>query len=279
MTTSTPPEDQLTERLHRLTDTIDGPVPTAAVVRRGRAAVRRKRVIGTAAALSVFTAAGVLSVTSGLLSHPEDRERLAGPATSPSASSTPTHGKTNGKKDDQKPSKTSRASTTWCNGGTRAYQARLRRYGPTLATYRDLVAEHLDPQQQHLQKEVTGGDINTAKGCVLDALGTKLGWTNAGEDGLGMVVVEVTTDWRTAQTNLAHGGWHPASSLPAGAARAYVADYQGGTAVAVTRSDGTTVALDAARLFGNNSVTPVTSMDVTTDELLATAADPRFQLP
>ena len=94
-----------------------------------------------------------------------------------------------------------------------------------------------------------------------------------------MVMVEVTTDWRGSQIRLAHGGWQPAGSLPAGAVRAYVAEYPGGTAVAVTRTDGTTVALDAARLFGNNSVTPVTSMDMTADELLTTAADPRFQLP
>jgi hypothetical protein len=114
---------------------------------------------------------------------------------------------------------------------------------------------------------------------VLNGLVAQLGWTSAGDDGLGMVSVEVTTDWQGAQTRLAHGGWQPAGSLPAGAVRAYVTGDSDGIAVAVTRADGTTVALDAERLWGNNSVTPVAHMDVTTDELLATAADPRFQMP
>jgi hypothetical protein len=93
-----------------------------------------------------------------------------------------------------------------------------------------------------------------------------------------MVSVQVTTEPRKA-LDLANSAWQPADSLPAGAESAYVKDYAGGIAAAVTRPDGTTVALYAAKLFGNNSVTPVTSMDVTTDELLATAADPRFQFP
>ena len=32
-------------------------------------------------------------------------------------------------------------------------------------------------------------------------------------------------------------------------------------------------------LFGNNSLTPVSSLDLTVDQLLAAAADPRFTLP
>jgi hypothetical protein len=283
MTTSTPHEEQLTERLHNLADTVDGPVPTAALVRRGRARVRRKRVIGTAAALSVVTAAGVLGATSGLLGRPEAGQRLVGPATSPSASVTPTHGKTNGttngKKEHKGQSERTGSSTTWCNDGIEAYHAKLRKYGPTLATYRDVVAEHLDPEQQHVDQKTSSIQAGTGKDCVIDALGTRLGWTSPGDEGLGMVGVEVTRDWRGSQIRLAHGGWHAAGSLPTGAVRAYVAPYPGGTAVAVTRTDGTTVALDAARLFGNNSVTPVASMDMTADELLTTAADPRFQLP
>src|SRR4051794_13077384 len=80
MTTPTSHEDQLIERLHSLADTIDGPVPTAALARRGRAAVRRNRILGTAAALSVLTCTGVLGVGSGLLGHSGDPQALTGPA-------------------------------------------------------------------------------------------------------------------------------------------------------------------------------------------------------
>jgi hypothetical protein len=273
MSTSTSHEDHLAERLHHLADTIDGPVPTAAVVRRGRGAVRRNRVLGTAAALSVFTTAGVLGATSGLLGHHGDGQRFA--AGSPKTSAAKTHGRRDGKK----PSPRKTPSTPWCERGIQAYHAGLQKYGGTLTTYRNLVVEDLDPQRQHLEASASDVQASTGKGCALDGLGTKLGWTSAGDDGLGMVRVEVTTDWSQAQIYLAHGAWRPAGSLPAGAVDAYVADYDGGIAVAVTRADGTTVALDAALLFGNNSVTPVASMDLTAGELLVTAADPRFQMP
>ena len=56
--------------------------------------------------------------------------------------------------------------------------------GQLLKDYRDVIAEHLDPDGTHLQKKPD----NLQSG---DGLGTKLGWTIPGEEGLGMVEVFV----------------------------------------------------------------------------------------
>jgi hypothetical protein len=285
MTAPTHDEERLTERLHALTATIDGPAPTAAVLRRGRASVRRTRLLGATAALSVLATAGVLGAASGLLSHSARTQRPGGAAGSPQTSVAPATGH-HGSKQAAKKAGKQPAVETWCNQvGPQRAREEDRRYGSTRAGYADLVIEHLDPHQLHLNKSQGGGDT-TGRNCALLALDTNLGYTSPGDDGLGVVRVEVTTASASRQLHIGlwqarppAGGWHPAASIPSGAVRAYVKEGSDDTAVVVIRADGTLVELDAERLWGNNSLTPVTHMDITVDQLLETAADPRFQLP
>lgn len=154
---------------------------------------------------------------------------------------------------------------------------------PSLRSYRTILAEHLDPKDQHLDPTITNVQTGSAPGCGITALGTKLGWTVPGQDGKGMVQVEVVdlADGRMlTQVHLAHRGWRkvPVAGLP-GAVVAYAVEYDGGAAVAVTREDGLTVAIDADHLFGNNATVPVRGFELTVDDLLEAAADPGFQMP
>jgi hypothetical protein len=163
-------------------------------------------------------------------------------------------------------------------GASEGSAARMRLH-PELRTYRAIVARHLDPDEQHLDRKVTNQQSNSGK-CGLLALGTKLGWKVEGEDGLGMVEVEVSDGINNgSQVGLLHGGWSPVQLDRPGVKRAKVAEYPEGTAVAVTRTDGLTVWIHAAELFGNNSQLPISGFDFSTEDLLDTAADPEFTLP
>jgi hypothetical protein len=153
------------------------------------------------------------------------------------------------------------------------------RVAPWLDSYRDIVARHLDPGEQHLQQEVSGVQYGGSPGCGFSALGTKLGWTVAGEDGQGMVQVEVTRSTRDSQVSMSSDHWETVPSDLPGVAKAEVARDGGRTAVLVTRDDGLVVGIIADPLFGNNSTTPVSGFDLAADALVATAADPDFALP
>ncbi|GAA1762037.1 hypothetical protein GCM10009795_005580 [Nocardioides hankookensis] len=283
-------DDLLAERLHALVESIDVVDPAQEVLRRGRNEVRRRRAIGTAAAGSVLAIGAVAAATA-----------LIGPshsAESPTATAAPSRSVAASKPSPPAATKAV-VPERWMTGcptnKERAnlksdyYKQRDRVLRAFVVHSRALLAEHLDPQGEHLQKESaleqTGGQTSEGPNCVLTGLGHKFGW-KAGSQGLGMIQLEVTTDWANANVRLHHemgedGGvlWQPAPSVPQGAVRAFVAEYPGGTAVAVTRPDGITVAVDAANLFGNNSVTPVAGTGLTTAQLLSAAADPEFALP
>ena len=144
--------------------------------------------------------------------------------------------------------------------------------------YRDIVAQHLDPAGQHLDARA-GNVQSSGSECDMSDLGTKIGWSVPGEDGLGEVQVEVTTDWRSSQIALAHDGWLDAKPKVPGVVRAWSVKYDGGFAVAVTREDGLTVVLSADELFGNNSLTGISGFPFSPDDLFETAVDPAFTLP
>ncbi len=274
--TTTPQDEELTDRLHQLTATIDGPVAPAELVRRGRAKVMRRRVVSAAAVLSVVGVAGVVVAATGLGGDRAAARHDPGFAVAPTAtvSSKAAPSPPAAPTCDPMAQVTLGAGSVPQGGGL----PRTLQFTPVLNGYRDVLVQHLDPQQRHVEEvqNVQGGSDGS---CAITSLGTKLGWKVPGEAGLGVVQVEVTTAWKDAQTHLAHDGWRPADSLPAGAVSGYVAEYDGGTAVAVTREDGTTVALDANTLFGNNSTTPLSGMQLTVDQLLETAADPGLALP
>lgn len=154
-----------------------------------------------------------------------------------------------------------------------------------LMTYRTVLAEHLDPSGEHLQQrpdnEQSGGG-----GSQGDYLGTKLGWSVPGDDGLGMVQVGV------ANSRAALDGWWacgPLADDPAwtcGAEqqvgdtgdRAWVAR-QGDKVQVVVEQGGTWVLLNVDPLFGNNSLTPVASLSFPEEDLIEVGRDRRIQLP
>lgn len=150
---------------------------------------------------------------------------------------------------------------------------------PWLLSYRDILARHLDPQGRHLERRVANFQGRGSPECGFDELGTKLGWSVAGEDGLGMVQVEVGENRRDSQVGMTFDAWDEVRSGLPGVERAESAGDGDRVAVLVTRTDGLVVGIIADPLFGNNALTPVSGFDFTVRELVATAADPEFALP
>jgi hypothetical protein len=265
-------DDELADRLHRATDPIDSPVAPDDLVRLGRAAVRRRRGRTVAAALSVAVLAVGVGGGAALLGGQDGRDDSTQAADQSSAMPSPV----------ATSAVAPTAAPPSCTISSAGPAFRPSDYDDALAGYRAILVAHLDPGGDHLGKvdNVQGSD----RCGTVDGLGTKLGWSSPGVSGLGVVQIEVNRGWRDSQIHLAHDGWRPAATVPAGAVRAFVLEYDGGLAaagglaVAVTRPDGITIALDANSLFGNNSTVPTSGMDFSVDQLLQTAADPGFQL-
>lgn len=150
---------------------------------------------------------------------------------------------------------------------------------PVLRSYRDIVARHLDPRGEHLERRVSNVQAGGSAACGFDGLGTKLGWHVAGQDGQGMVQVEVSASRRESQIGLTFDAWDGLRSGARGVEKAEVAGDGSRFAVLVTRTDGLVVGILADPLFGNNSLTPVSGFDFEVSDLIETAADPEFALP
>lgn len=149
-----------------------------------------------------------------------------------------------------------------------------------LTSYRDILARHLDSRDRHLERRVTNIQGGGSPECGFEVLGTKLGWSVPGEDGLGMVQVEVSRSRRDSQVQKSLDRWSLLSvtGMP-GIERAEAAHDGDRFAVLVTRDDGVVVGIIADPLFGNNSSTPVSGFGFDVDDLLVAAADPEFALP
>ncbi|MEU0266566.1 hypothetical protein [Nocardioides sp. NPDC006303] len=148
---------------------------------------------------------------------------------------------------------------------------------PVLQKYRDVLAEHLDPAGEHLDETVSnmqGGEAGSGR-----TIGTKLGWTVEGEDGLGMVQLAVGSGWDGVGFLCDDPGWTCEDVDHPGAKEARVATYGNARTYAVERSDGTVVAITLDSLFGNNSTIPVSGVDLGEKEVMAAAADPRLVVP
>ena len=67
-----------------------------------------------------------------------------------------------------------------------------------LAAWQVILAEHLDPGWKHLVKydRKTNGNVQAgSNGGAITSLGSKYGWHNDGEAGLGMLQISVNADW------------------------------------------------------------------------------------
>jgi len=241
----------LEERLQRVA--LAAPLPPgtpADDVARGRHRLRRRRAVITSGALVAVGLVGAVVVT---LPGPD---RALPPATAPGATATDPAGRPT----DPAPARPDDRSTpTAPTGDTRSTRE-------LLSAYREVLADHLDPSEEHLQAEP---DNTQTSGR---GLGTKLGWTNAGEPGLGVIEVFVSADW-SQQWYLTCKDGQSCQPLVVGRIRAQVLREDGTTWVGVQRADGSVAVVSASDLFGNNSSIPVTEMDVSEADLARTAAD------
>lgn len=140
-----------------------------------------------------------------------------------------------------------------------------------LQDYRDVVAEHIDPAGTHLQKKPD--NLQSGGG-----LGTKLGWTMPGQEGLGMVEVFVGSGWNGFVGASCGEPEVRCSNRTVDGIEARIIEWDGSSSVVV---DGPqeTVAITVNSLFGNNSLIPLEGMDIPLDDLVRAAADERLTPP
>lgn len=264
----------LSDLLHDLVDT-GTPVDPAADVARGRRRLRRRGTVvagGSALGLLAIAGAGIGLVHAAhrgpaYAGSPTDPTTVAvAPTTAPpTAPSSPSSGP-------------SAAASTTTPSLPRDPHARLQ-------VWRDVVADHLDPADVHLQKAPSSIQSGSS-GKDAQTLGTKLDWSG-GAHGHGMV--EVTGygggDWSTLGAFGDWGcpagildqqpGWHCfPEAPPTGAVKAVYATYPGGRAAAVEHADGTIVVLDVDQSFGNNGTIDTEPIRLSRHALIETAADP-----
>jgi hypothetical protein len=144
------------------------------------------------------------------------------------------------------------------------HQASVNFDSPTLQTYHDVLAEHLDPTGQLLR---FAQNVQSGSGTY----GTKLDWNHG-----GMLEISVSTSWRTSDWNAYPPG--PGERFTYDGHQARVLVDGSDIWVAVQHDDGEVVMLLASPSFGNNG-TSTASLDLTQDQLLAAAADERLELP
>ncbi|HEX3930073.1 MAG TPA: hypothetical protein VHW64_05185 [Nocardioides sp.] len=133
-----------------------------------------------------------------------------------------------------------------------------------LQTYRDVLAQHLDPGGTRL------GPVNGQLGGT-GSFGTKLDWNHGGE-----LMIVAGTAWDRFEGFYGPDVRVTPTTFHGDAAR--TTTYQGDLIVSVRHPDGTIVTLVASSSFGNNG-TSASSLDLTTRQLLAAAADRRIVLP
>jgi hypothetical protein len=139
-----------------------------------------------------------------------------------------------------------------------------------LQQYRNVLAEHIDPSGTHLQRKP--GNLQSGGG-----LGTKLGWTLPGQDGLGLVQIFAGKGW-DGFVGASCGSGAECSETTVDGVTAQIVKWDGTTSVVVERADGT-VAISINALFGNNSLVPVEGMDIPIADLVRAAADERITQP
>jgi hypothetical protein len=231
-------------------------VPVADDLARGRAGVRRTR----------FTVAGAAVATAGALAGVA---LLAAPDSGPGGATVPEPAA------PSTPAYTEKVLTPVAPEDLPGYQPDNN---AVLQQWRDVLAEHLDPGGTHLEKKPSneqagGGESGST------SLGTKLAWTVPGEDGMGMVQIAVHSARELAYWECAEPGWSCSDAHAPGDLTAELAEHDGIREVLVEHADDHYVQLTVDTLFGNNSLVPVSGIDLTTPDLLAAAADPRLAFP
>lgn len=263
----------LEDRLHLLASRVAPPaVPVREDLLRGRRRRRRTRlVVAGGAALAVGVVGVASTVVPDLVSAgpgPGITGTTASPTVAPSSTS-PTGGPAVVEREVE-PSDVPLFERPGLGGGGMAEitgDEALRRY-------RQVLVDHLDPTEEHLDAAVSNRQSGGST-----SLGTKLGWSNDGESGLGMVQVSVNAGWDVVDHWQCGSGWDCRDVTAPGGRPGQVAVHDGVTDVAVEHTDGTVAIITVDALFGNNSTVPVSGIDLGEDVLAAAAADERLSLP
>jgi hypothetical protein len=158
----------------------------------------------------------------------------------------------------------------------------------------DSAVEHFDPQRSHLPEESSGfygSGIGDKEG-----VGTKLSWTVSGESGEGMLYVAVTGPGYVSADEYALEGFAGLATeleladfarreLPGTDEQGWVAEgvQTGGfgdlvLGVVYERADGSLVGVGAYSMFGNNSLEPVSTMNVDLRQAAAFVTDPDLRI-
>jgi hypothetical protein len=154
----------------------------------------------------------------------------------------------------------------------------------------EIAAKHFDPERAHLPEasENSGGGGGEHGWLV----SSKLDWKVPGESGLGMLHVVVTTPgfaegeyaefdvaWRIGCEDIAECSYQTVASTgdevlvaPADPERNLV------LGVMYQRPDGSFAGVGVYDLFGNNSLEPVSSVDITLEQAIAFVTDPALQV-
>lgn len=140
------------------------------------------------------------------------------------------------------------------------------------------VQDVLDPGGVHLDYASDGLVGGTDEAGV--SLGIKLGWTDPGAPGQGMVQVEVSTLGGGDETMCENVGLSCPQTVRVGGAIVRVGDGERGSFVVVHRqADGDRVLVLVDPLFGNNSRVPVAHLGVTKQDVYRLVQDDRLDLP
>lgn len=267
------PLDDLGDRLHQLASRVPPPVvPVRDDLTRGRRRRRRVQLAVVGGAALAVAVVGVASTVVPDLVSADPAPGFSGStgAPSPSAAASTSPGTAEPVERDIEPS---RAPGFFELHGGAGGMAEITG-NEALQRYRRVLADHLDPTGEHLDPSVT----NMQSGGST-SLGTKLGWSNDGESGLGMVQVSVNAGWGVVDYWQCGAGWDCRDITAPGGLPGQVAVHDGVTDVAVQHADGTVAVITVDALFGNNSTVPVSGIDLGEDVLAAAAADDRLTLP
>ncbi|WP_121255942.1 hypothetical protein [Nocardioides ferulae] len=273
----------LDDRLHELAER--APAPSTAVgddLQRGRRRLRRQRLtVGGAALATVLVVGAGAAVGPGMVDRAQSPDVAGGTdGPNPTPSETPRAQKMMQiEVGDPRP-------VPWGTPLDRNPIGTGPDHDATLVAWQEVLAEHVDPQWEHLVRR-DGSNANqqsTAGSGQVLALGSRYGWQNPGQDGLGMLQIAVNRGWREAMHPCHDSGpdegWQCEAAEAPEATEAWVAERDGQLSVAVEQADdGEVVVLTADPLFGNNSRIPVDELGLSAEALLQAAADPRLSLP
>ncbi|WP_405061127.1 hypothetical protein OG474_05650 [Kribbella sp. NBC_01505] len=245
-------EQQLMDRLTDAAAAQDDLLPRALAddLNAGRRRLRRRRflVAGTA----VVAAGAVAVATIGVNGVLKDTAQLEPPVAT-----------------QQAPVNTQSAEDAIVKARTSGFDALMK----------SLLVKHLDPAKKHLDFSVgpfvVGSDIGA------HGTGRKVGWNVAGDKGQGMLFVSLFPYAKGG--DVCGGDGQPVVTchqitLTNGRKAMFGRDGKAAQ-LSYVQPDGETAFLSIDPLFGNNTTIPVKRLDITDEQMIAWATDPRLNLP